>query len=457
MNAPAALPSHARAPGPRGLPLLGNALSMGGSGALPFYLRVGERYGDVVGLSAGPLPVFVLRNPEHLHHVLVKNQSNYKKGLAYDGLRLLLGQGLVTSEGDLWRTQRRLMQPSFTPKAITQFFAMMVEVTEQMLARWQQRGDVDLVIDDEMTGLTMSIISRALFGVDLGTERNEVGEALREAFAFIPKRTMNAVGIPLGFPLPSHLRFRRAMRTIDDFVRQMIAAGRARGAQQGDALISLLLAARDEEGGGSMSEAQLHDEILTLFFAGFETTARTLTWAIYLLARHPEVQTRLRDEARTVLGERSLGLDQLFALTYTRMVADETLRLYPPTALLARQAVSDDEIGGYRVPEKSLIILVPYAAHRHSSLWPDPERFDPERFAPEAVAARPKYAFIPFASGPRICIGNNFALMEMNVALAMLARRFSVTMVDPRPLGAQFAGTMRPDRDLVVRLGPAGG
>ncbi|HEY0712851.1 MAG TPA: cytochrome P450 [Polyangia bacterium] len=449
-----ASPSATRPPGPKGLPLLGNALSMSGSGALSFYLQLGERFGDVVGLRAGPLPVIVLRNPEHLHHVLVKNQSNYAKGMAYDGLRLLLGQGLVTSEGELWRTQRRLMQPSFTPKAITQFFDMMVAVTERMIARWQTLGDGPLTVDDEMTDLTMSIISRAMFGVDLGASGDVVGDALRDAFAFIPERTMNPVGLPLGFPLPSHVRFRRAMRTINDFVKGKIAEARA-GQQPNDALISLLLAARDEEGGGSMSEAQLQDEVLTLFFAGFETTARTLTWAIDLIARHPDVASRLGKEAREVMGERQLTLEDLFKLTYTRMVADETLRLYPPTALLARQAVKPDEIAGYHVPEKALVILVPYAAHRHPSVWPDPERFDPERFSPAAVASRPKHAFLPFASGPRICIGNNFALMEMNIALALIARRFAITLVDDTPLDVHFAGTTRPSRPLVVKLRPS--
>jgi cytochrome P450 len=440
-----------RAPGPRGLPLLGHALSMGGHGSLAFFLDLCERHGDVVGLSAGPVPAVVLRHPEHLHHVMVKNQANYKKGMGYDGLRLLLGQGLVTSEGELWRTQRRIMQPSFTPKAITQFFEMMVALTGRMLERWAAVREV--TVDDEMTALTMSIITRAMFSVDLGAERQEVGVALREAFNFIPKRAMNPVGLPLGFPLPSHLRFRRAMRLIDGFVAQKIAEARARGG--GADLISMLLAARDEEGGGAMSEAQLHDEVLTLFFAGFETTARSLTWAFYLLARHPQAAARLREDSLRVLADRAPVLGDLFTLSYARMVGDETLRLYPPTALLARQAVAADEIGGFTVPAGALIILLPYAAHRHQSVWPDPERFDPDRFTPAAVAARPRHAFVPFASGPRICIGNNFALMEMVIALAMVSRRFSMTMIDDRPLQVRFAGTTCPDRPLRVRLTPA--
>jgi cytochrome P450 len=440
------------APGPRGLPLLGNALSMGGSGALDYFVGLGARYGDVVGLAAGPMPVLALRHPEHLHHVLVKNQANYIKGMGYDGLRLLLGQGLVTSEGELWRTQRRIMQPSFTPKAITQFFSMMVEVTQQLLERWA-RAEAPLTIDDEMMALTMSIISRAMFGVDLGAGGDEVGAALRQAFAFIPTRGMSP-GLPLAFPLPRHLRFRRAMRVIDGFVARKIAEARARSG--GGDLISMLLAARDEEGGGAMSEAQLHDEVLTLFFAGFETTARSLTWAFYLLARHPEAAARLRQEVRQVLGDRDPALDDLLKLEYTRMVADETLRLYPPTALLARQAVAADQIGGFDVPAGALVILVPFAAHRHPAVWSDPDRFDPDRFAPEAAAARPRYAFVPFASGPRVCIGNNFALMEMAIALAMVAPRFSMTVLDQRPLEVRFRGTTCPDRPLQVRLRPVG-
>jgi cytochrome P450 len=214
------------------------------------------------------------------------------------------------------------------------------------------------------------------------------------------------------------------------------------------------ISSRDEEGGGAMSEAQLHDEVLTLFFAGFETTARSLTWAFYLLARHPEAAARLRQEVRQVLGDRDPALDDLLKLEYTRMVADETLRLYPPTALLARQAVAADQIGGFDVPAGALVILVPFAAHRHPAVWSDPDRFDPDRFAPEAAAARPRYAFVPFASGPRVCIGNNFALMEMAIALAMVAPRFSMTVLDQRPLEVRFRGTTCPDRPLQVRLRP---
>ena len=438
--------------GPRGLPLLGNALQMGGSDSLVYMRKIFDRYGDLVFLRAGPLPCFALRHPDHIHQVLVKNQSLYIKGMGYDGLRLLMGRGLVTSEGDLWRQQRKLMQPSFTPKAITGFFAMMVEVTEALLDRWEPLAarDEAVVMDDEMVRLTMSVIGRAMFSVDLGAERDELGDAFREAFAFIPQRSMSPLHLPLAFPLPSHRRFRRAMGLINAFIGRKIEEARRRG-DEAD-LISMLLRARDPETQQPMSEAQLRDEAITLFFAGFETTARSLAWAFYLLARHPAVARRLAAEVDRCLGGRPPQLDDLMRLSFTRQIVDETMRLYPPTALLARQADQPDNLAGYPIPKGALMLLVPYLAHRHPDLWPDPEQFDPDRFRPELVAVRPKQAYIPFASGPRVCIGNNFALLEMTLALAMAAGRFRFSRPGGGRIGVRFVGTTRPDSPIVIKL-----
>jgi cytochrome P450 len=276
----------------------------------------------------------------------------------------------------------------------------------------------------------------------------ELGEAFERAFGFIPSRTNNL--IPLALPLPSHQRFKRDLALINDFIDERIAAGRRNGGEQN--LLTILLKARDEETGRGMTAEQLRDEVVTLFFAGFETTARTLTWGWYLLARHPEAMAKLQAEADRVLGERTPGLDDLDRLTYTRMVTDEVLRIYPPTALLARENLEDDEIGGYRIPAGSMVILVPYQVHRDPDLWPDPERFDPERFSAEQSAERPKTAYIPFAAGQRICVGNNFALMEMVYAYAMIARRYHMEMVAKEEIPFIFAGTMRPKAPLRMRL-----
>jgi cytochrome P450 len=432
------------------LPIIGNVLDMGGRNILERYLLLHEQYGDVVGVKLGPMNGFILFNPEDVHHVLVKNQKNYIKGIGYDSFRLLVGNGLVTSDGELWRQQRRLMQPPFTPASIGQFADMMVRVTREMLDRWQPLAEssTPFEMDAEMRTLTMSIIGRAMFSIDLSAEMTEVGDALEEAFGFIPTRANTVV--PLALPLPSHRRFKENLRIINNFVDERIADGRRHPDQNN--LLGLLLRARDEETGAAMDGQQLRDEVITLFFAGFETTARSLTWGWYLLTRNQEVQEKICAEVDRVLGTRLPTVDDLFALNYTRQVVDETLRLYPPTALLARQNSADDLIGGYTIPAGSLIVLVPYFVHRYPTVWPDPERFDPERFAEGADDARPRSAYIPFAAGPRVCLGNNFALLEMVYALAMTAQRYMVCATSDEKIGHEFAGTIRPVKPLTVTL-----
>jgi len=447
-------PPARQAPGPRGLPVIGNAFQFAGGVTLQRYFDLQRDFGDVVRLKFGPMDAIVLFHPDDVHHVLVKNQKNYIKGIGYDGFRLLAGNGLVTSDGDYWRKHRRLLQPPFTPTAVMQFHAMMVDVTEKLLHRWQPVADAggSIVMDDEMMRLTMSVIGRAMFNIDLDSELREVGQALHEAFSFIPSRT-NAL-VPMSIPLPAHLRFQRNLETINKFIYERIDEARRTGAA--GTLLSSLLRARDEETGAMLTDEELRDEAVTLFFAGFETTARSLTWAWYQITRHPEVQARLDAEALRVLGEgaalHSPTMEDLHALTYTHQVIDETLRIYPPTSLLARQALFDDTIGGYEVKSGAMIILVPHIVHRHPEIWPDPERFDPDRFLPENEAARPKSAYIPFASGPRVCIGNSFAMLEMLLAVAMASARYRIEAESDEEVPYEFGGTIRPVRPIRVRL-----
>lgn len=454
-------PTAPAPPGPRGLPLLGNILQMGNKGIIERYAAMQQEFGPIVGLKLGPMNAYVLFDPELVHHVLVKNPKNYIKGIGYDGFRLLVGNGLVTSDGDVWRRQRRLMQPPFTPTAVVQFAAMMADVTQRMLDRWDAaaRSGEPFVMDGEMLKLTMSVIGRAMFDIDLSEEMQEVGHALEEAFGFIPSRTNSVV--PLAVPLPSHRRFRTNVEIVERFIAERIAEGRAREArgESAETLLSILLRATDEESGQRMDEKQLRDEVITLFFAGFETTARSLSWAWYLLTQHPDAQARIQAEVDRVRGARDAAswkpsVAELYQLAWTRQVIDETLRLYPPTALLARQNSAEDQIGGYTIPAGSMIILVPYMVHRYPGVWDDPERFDPDRFAPEASEARPKSAYIPFASGPRVCLGNSFALLEMIYALAMAGARYTVEAVDRSPIPFEFGGTIRPQRPLAVRIRP---
>lgn len=434
-------------PGPRGLPLIGNALQMG-QGDVRKTLALRQTFGDVVHMKVGQMNVYMLFNPDHVHQVLVKNQKNYVKGMGYDGLRLMLGQGLVTSDGETWLQDRRLMGPFFTPAAITRYTAMMVEVIEAMLDRWQAAAITGKPInmDEEMMRLTMSVIGRAMFSIDLGEEMEEVGQALREAFAFIPNRFSAGGLLPLSIPLPSHRRFLHNMQVIDKFVQARIDEGRK---QQADDILSILLKAQDNETGYQLTDQQLRDEIVTLFFAGFETTARSLTWGWYLISKNPGVADKLADEAyRTIKNGEGVDLGKL---KYSRKVVDETLRIYPPTAFLARQNIEADTIGGYTIPPSSMVVLVPYFVHRYPGIWENPEVFDPERFD-EQTAAHPKPAYIPFASGPRVCLGNSFALMEMVLAFSMVSARFNLTPTEPGEIIEQFAGTLRPNRTLWMKV-----
>ena len=433
-------------PGPRGLPVIGNALQMGGSDVRRL-LTLRETYGDIVHMKVGKMNAYVLFNPDHVHHVLVKNQKNYVKGMGYDGLRLMLGQGLVTSDGETWLQDRRLMGPFFTPAAVTRYNAMMVEVIQTMLDRWQSFADSGQVMDmdEEMMQLTMSIIGRAMFSIDLGNEMEEVGQALREAFAFIPSRTMSGGLLPLSLPLPSHRRFQHNMQVIDAFIASRIEQGRKQG---GEDILSILLKAQDNETGYQLSDRQLRDEVATLFFAGFETTARSLSWGWYLLSKHPAAAEKLAEEARRELKDGE-PVD-VSKLRYSRKVVDETLRIYPPTAMLARQNVEEDAIGGYTIPPGSMIVLVPYFVHRYPGIWKDPETFDPERF--EDGGSHPKPAYIPFASGPRVCLGNSFALLEMVLTFSMASARYKFTRTETDEIVEEFAGTLRPNRTLWVKV-----
>ncbi len=434
-------------PGPRGLPFIGNALQMGGRD-IKKTISLRQTFGDIVYMKLGPMNAYMLFNPDDVHHVLVKNQKNYIKGMGYDGLRLMLGQGLVTSDGETWLQDRRLMAPFFTPAAVTRYTQMMVEVIQAMLDRWQAAADSDQPInmDEEMMHLTMSVIGRAMFSIDLGEEMAEVGQALREAFAFIPARLSGGGLLPISFPLPSHRRFQRNMQIIDNFIADRVADGRKGGE---DDILSILLKAQDVETGYQLSDQQLRDEIATLFFAGFETTARSLTWGWYLISKHADAAARLSEEACRELDD--LAAVNLSNLKYSRMVVDETLRIYPPTALLARQNVEKDTIGGYTIPAGSMVVLVPYFVHRYPGIWENPEVFDPERFG-EQAPARPRPSYIPFASGPRVCLGNSFALLEMVLTFSLASARYRLTPTEPVEIAEQFAGALRPDRDLWMKV-----
>lgn len=413
-----------RAPGPRGNLLLGNALQLRRAGQLAYGLENWRCFGDVVRVRLGPFAVHMVASPAHIHQVLIANRQNYGRGRGYQVLRLLTGQGLLTSEGALWQRQRRLMQPPFTPKAVPPYVGAITAATQAMLERWEtQTVRRDRDVNAEMLALALDVIGRTMFSRTLDQHSRALVAAFAQAVPLVGARITAGLEVPLAVPTPANRRLRQALHTLDTRMYALIAERRRLGSSDRPDLLARLLDARDAETGAAMSLRQVRDEVMTIFFAGHETIAQTLTWVWYLLGQHPEVEERLHAELAAVLSGRAPTVADLPRLPYTHMVIAETLRLYPAVWAIPRGAVGADVIGGYAIPAGSMVFPFVYAAHRHPEVWPEPERFDPTRFAPDVSGNRPPCSYLPFGAGPRACIGQAFALQEALVVLAMVAQR----------------------------------
>jgi len=397
--------------------------------------------------------VYLVSHPDLIKHILQDNNRNYHKSVGYEKTRPMLGYGLLTSEDDFWRRQRRLAQPAFHRKHISAFATTMTDATSQMLQRWQHHAESGAPFNAaaEMMRLTLTIVGRTLFNTDLSDEADKVGQALTIALEHTNRRMQSLFDLGEKLPTPENRRFNEAIKTLDEVVYGMIEERRRTNIDNGD-LLSLLLHAQDEETGERMSDKQLRDEAMTIFLAGHETTANALAWTWYLLSKHPDVARRLRNELAAVLGGRTPTLDDLPNLVYTKMVLDEALRLYPPAWAIGRNSLAADKLGDYHLPANSIVVLSPYVTHRLPEFWPNPEGFDPERFRPEQAENRPRFAYFPFAGGPRLCIGNNFALMEMQLILAMIAQRYHLDLVPGHPIELEPMVTLRPRHGVLVTL-----
>jgi cytochrome P450 len=440
-------------PGPPGLPFLGNVLDAWRD---PLALFVGSRgrYGDLVRFKFGPLDYYLVSDPDLVHHVLVENHKAYVKSRNYAGLKLVLGQGLLTSEGDFWRSQRKLAQPAFHRQRMSGFVDSMAGDTAAMLERWDALPDAPIDAHAEMMRLTLRIVGHTLFSTDVDGEASAVGAALNHALAWTNHYVEALISVPPWVPTPENLRFKRSKKTLDDMVFRIIDARQKSGEDAGD-LLGMLMAVRDEETREGMTARQLRDEVMTLVVAGHETTANLLAWAFYLLSEHPDVARRVKAEVDEVLGDRVPVLADLPRLGYTKRVLEESLRLYPPAWVFERQAILDDVLGGFRIPKGSILGISPWCIHRSPALWDDPERFDPERFLPDAVAARPKFAYLPFGGGPRFCIGNGFAMMEAQIIVAMIVQRWSLALVPGHPVVPDPLVTLRPRHGMQMTLSRA--
>ena len=424
-------PPPTRAPGPRGLPLLGSALPFR-KDLVGFMLNAWRQYGDIVRLNIRGKTVHRVSHPEHIQHVLVARRDNYYKGYGYHDQKLLLGEGLITSEGELWERQHRLMQPHFTPRCVADFADIMIDATRRMLERWgPAEGDQAIQVDDEMARLTGNIIVRILFDRDLDDETSPLDEAFQYCIGFIDKRSADLIALPMFLPTAANRRFKHHLASLYHYIDERVSEHRRDPGA--DDFLSVLLGSQSDDG-ESMSDTQLRDELVTLFVAGYQTTMHALTWTWYLLDQHPPVLARLLEEQQAVLGDRELTPADLRELSFTSMVFQEAMRLYPPVKVIVRQAREADAIAGFHIPAGSLILISPYITHRHPDLWPDPEQFDPQRFAPEQVEQRSRYAHIPFSAGPRICLGGSFSLLEASIVLSMVTRRYRLRLVPGHPV-----------------------
>ncbi len=440
LHSPPQVPGH---------PVLGN-LPDYRRDPLAFGRSVAAEYGDVVGLRVLNRRLMLLAHPEHVHQVLVRDADKFHKSPIYRiFLGRALGEGLLTSDGDLWRRQRRLAQPAFHHGRIQSYAETMVEYAGAAAARYAGQGALD--VHREMNQLTLEVVCQTLFSTDIRAHTGRIGAALTELLEAITEATGQPIFLPAWLPTRLNRRIRRGVAELDAVVMQLIEARRRSGEDTGD-LLSMLMLAQDDAGQG-MSDKQVRDEAVTIVLAGHETTANALTWAWVLLAQHPEVEAKLHAELDAVLGGELPRLEQVRQLTYTDQIVKETMRLYPPIPEFGRQAVEDLSIGGFPVP-KGMIILIPVYALHHDPRWfPEPDAFKPERFAPDAPAL-PKLAYLPFSGGPRVCIGNSFAQMEAVLLLATLAQRYRLGLEPGQAVQGEATLTLRPKGESVMTLQP---
>ncbi len=424
-----------RAPAvPHNSPLLGNLRALQRD-ALSFLLGAHRDHGDVVRYRLALFPSYLVVHPDHVKRVLQDNHANYTKDVIdYKVLGWIVEQGVLLTDGPLWLRQRRLMQPAFHRQRIAALGAMMAEIAGDLAESWAPSAAAGAVLDvaHAMTAVTMRVVGRALFTIDVGAAIDTVSHSFSAMDGELIRRFRSGLIIPPVLPTARDRTFRASRKALDGVVDGIIQSRRSAGAREDD-LLQMLLEARDEETGEGMSNDQLRAEVKTLLLAGHETTANALTWAWYLLSQHSEAEARLHTELDEVLGGRLPGLDDLPRLIYTRMVFDEALRLYPPAWIVARRAVKGDTLGPYEVEPGASIVISTYVTHRHREFWEEPERFDPERFRPGRAEKLHRYAYFPFGGGPRQCIGNTFAQMEATLILATLAQRYRLRLAPGHP------------------------
>lgn len=444
LAAPRGLP-----PGPKGRFLIGSLLELG-SDWFGFLRKAAQDYGDVVFFRFGHVPICLLTHPDGVEQVLVTNASNFVKSRAYRALSRILGNGLLTNEGEQWHQQRKLIQPAFRHESLVPYAKVMIEAADRTFAPWCDGETRD--IHKDMMRATLEIVAGTLLGCDASEKAKTVSAALEVVANKFLNQASLAFLLPSGLPLPGALSLQRAIRVLDRIIYDIIRERRSSGQSKGD-LLDTLLRARDQET-GQMSDAQLRDELKTLFLAGHETTAITLSWTTYLLAQHPEVDAQLADELDTVLSGRPPTFEDLAKLRYTEMVIKESMRLYPPVWGFSRKAIRAFEVDGYQLPGRTNAFLMQWVTHRDPRFFPEPEKFDPSRWRDDPIRSGkiPRFAYFPFGGGPRVCVGAAFAMLEATLLLARISQRFRFAPVPDLPAEIRPSVTLRPKDGIKVVL-----
>jgi cytochrome P450 len=434
------MPSVATAPGPKLSFIASLIYRPGGGNPLDFFTTLARTYGDVSSYKMGGEQLFLVNEPQLIRDVLVTHNRNFTKSRGLERSKRLLGQGLLTSEGAMHLRQRRLMQPAFHRDRIAGYGDLMVGYTDRMRQAWGNGATVDIA--REMNRLTLSIVGKTLFDVDVAQQAAAVGEALTAVMESFWTMMLPFAEVLERLPVPKLRRARMARARLDAIIYRMIADRRASGRDHGD-LLSMLLTAQDEDEGGGMTDQQVRDEAMTIFLAGHETTANALTWTWFLLGNAPDVEAKLHHELARVLQGRLPTVKDLASLSYVERVVTESMRLYPPAWIIGRRAIAEYQLGEYLAPPRSILLMSPYIMQRDPRFYPDAERFDPDRWTPDFRAALPKFAYFPFGGGPRQCIGESFAWMELILLVATIAQQCRLRPVPGHPVVPQPLITLR--------------
>jgi cytochrome P450 len=430
--------------------LLGNLRQMAANPLQAFY-DWHRDYGDLVSFRLATRQFYLFSHPKLIEQALIRQSDIFKKIYTPEkptGIALILGQGLVTSQGDLWQRQRQLMQPVFQRSNVTTLLPLMVTAGNNMLNRWRQLGEgAHLNLSNEMTRLTLEVITQTMFSTSVLDKIEHISPSLDTLLRYAIKSIVNPLTLPLYVPTPANQKFKLALGTIDDVIYGIIDQRRAASSERND-LLDMLLKARDDSSGEKMTDKQIRDEVITIFSAGHETTANLLSWTLYLLARHPDILARVRQELDGLLQGRIPNAEDLQQLAYTRAVLSESMRLRPPAGFLLRKVNKDTEVDGYLLKAGRSAIFSIYNLHHHADFWQQPEQFNPDRF----LLPQKKYSFIPFGTGERICIGSHFALMESQLLLSMIDQHCDLQLLDPNEVEIEMAVTLRPKGGIPVRI-----